>query len=108
MRWLVSLIAAIDGAMLPTLSTPRLKIQPISAVHAPLLACVRCSAAARIQASYIPDNVRSGRLLQRLGFQREGLAPRYLFIDGAWRDHVITALINPHFDDGVFKRSATG
>lgn len=59
----------------------------------------------RIQASYIPENLRSGRLLQRLGFRREGVAPQYLFIDGAWRDHVVTALINPHFDDSIFNRS---
>ena len=58
----------------------------------------------RIQASYIPENIRSGRLLQKLGFRREGLAPQYLFIDGAWRDHVITALTNPRFDDSVFRR----
>ena len=57
----------------------------------------------RIQASYIPANVRSGRLLQRLGFRREGVAPKYLFINGEWRDHVITALLNPQFDDSVFQ-----
>lgn len=60
----------------------------------------------RIQANYIPDNVRSGRLLQRIGFRREGVAPQYLFIDGAWRDHVITALINPRFDDAIFRRAS--
>jgi ribosomal-protein-alanine N-acetyltransferase len=45
----------------------------------------------RIGANYIPDNVRSGRLLQRLGFAVEGYAEKYLFINGAWRDHVLTA-----------------
>lgn len=60
----------------------------------------------RIQASYMPSNIRSSRLLRKLGFRREGLAPQYLFIDGTWRDHVVTALINPRFDDGVFRRSA--
>ena len=49
----------------------------------------------RIQANYVPVNARSGRLLERLGFTREGLARNYLFVDGAWRDHVLTALINP-------------
>ena len=58
----------------------------------------------RIQASHIPENICSGRLLQRLGFRREGLAPQYVFIDGAWRDHVITALTNPRFDDSVFRQ----
>jgi ribosomal-protein-alanine N-acetyltransferase len=48
----------------------------------------------RIMANYQPQNERSGRLLERLGFVREGFAPRYLFIDGEWRDHVLTALIS--------------
>jgi [ribosomal protein S5]-alanine N-acetyltransferase len=49
----------------------------------------------RIAANYLPHNVRSARLLTRLGFRIEGYAENYLFIDGAWRDHVLTALINP-------------
>jgi ribosomal-protein-alanine N-acetyltransferase len=52
----------------------------------------------RIMANYRPENARSGKLLERLGFVREGLAKDYLFIDGAWRDHVLTALVNPDFD----------
>jgi [ribosomal protein S5]-alanine N-acetyltransferase len=52
----------------------------------------------RIMANYRPENYRSARLLQRLGFRREGMAANYLFIDGAWRDHVLTALENPDFD----------
>jgi ribosomal-protein-alanine N-acetyltransferase len=49
----------------------------------------------RIMANYRPENERSARLLERLGFAREGLARDYLFIDGEWRDHVLTALVNP-------------
>jgi ribosomal-protein-alanine N-acetyltransferase len=56
----------------------------------------------RIQANYVPSNVRSARLLQRLGFRKEGVAADYLYIDGAWRDHVLTALVNPGFDDSIF------
>ena len=56
----------------------------------------------RIQANYVPNNERSGRLLQRLGFEREGLARDYLYIDGAWRDHILTARLNPAFDRSVF------
>jgi [ribosomal protein S5]-alanine N-acetyltransferase len=52
----------------------------------------------RIMANYRPENERSGKLLERLGFSREGLAKDYLFIDGAWRDHVLTSLVNPSFD----------
>jgi len=46
----------------------------------------------RVQAAFVPENVRSAKLLERLGFERIGLARRYLFIDGAWRDHVLSAL----------------
>lgn len=49
----------------------------------------------RVMANYQPDNERSGRLLARLGFEREGYAKDYLMIDGAWRDHVLTALVRP-------------
>ena len=52
----------------------------------------------RIMANYRPENERSRRLLEKLGFQREGLARDYLFIDGAWRDHVLTSLSHPAFD----------
>lgn len=49
----------------------------------------------RVMANYVPENLRSARLLERLGFVREGLAPAYLHIAGAWRDHVLTSLVNP-------------
>lgn len=52
----------------------------------------------RIMAHFRPENVRSARVLERLGFVREGLARDYLFIDGAWRDHVLTALTHPGYD----------
>ncbi len=49
----------------------------------------------RVEANYMPINERSGRLLRRLGFVVEGYARDYLFIDGAWRDHILTARTNP-------------
>jgi len=49
----------------------------------------------RIQANYVPINERSGKVLRRLGFVVEGYARDYLFIGGAWRDHVLTSLTNP-------------
>lgn len=51
----------------------------------------------RVQANARPENTRSLALLDRLGFAREGLARAYLFIDGAWRDHVLTARVHPHW-----------
>jgi len=47
----------------------------------------------RVMANYIPENERSGALLQRLGFEREGYARKYLKIAGCWQDHVLTALL---------------
>jgi ribosomal-protein-alanine N-acetyltransferase len=46
----------------------------------------------RLQAAVQPDNARSRRLLESTGWREEGFAPRYLFIDGAWRDHVLYAV----------------
>jgi ribosomal-protein-alanine N-acetyltransferase len=45
----------------------------------------------RIGANYRPTNERSGALLRRLGFVVEGYARDYLFNDGVWHDHILTA-----------------
>ncbi|MCK9697987.1 GNAT family N-acetyltransferase [Pseudomonas syringae] len=50
----------------------------------------------RIMASHMPANVRSERLLQSLGFEKEGHARAYLKIAGVWENHVLRALINPN------------
>lgn len=49
----------------------------------------------RVMANYMPCNRRSGNLLKRLGFSEEGLAKKYLKINGCWEDHVLTSLVNP-------------
>ena len=54
----------------------------------------------RIMANYVPTNERSGRLLRKLGFTVEGYARDYLFINGEWRDHVLTSLTNPRTQPG--------
>ena len=48
----------------------------------------------RIMASYMPHNLRSEAVLERLGFEREGLSKQSLLINGQWRDHILTAMIN--------------
>ena len=59
----------------------------------------------RVQANHLPENRRSAALLARLGFVREGLAKDYLYIDGAWRDHVLNAITNPAFDASALSRT---
>ena len=51
----------------------------------------------RIMAAYLPLNKRSGKLLGRLGFEKEGLARKYLKIDGRREDHLLTSLINDSY-----------
>jgi ribosomal-protein-alanine N-acetyltransferase len=46
----------------------------------------------RIEVNIRPENVASRRVVEKLGFREEAYHPRYLHIDGAWRDHVGYAL----------------
>lgn len=47
----------------------------------------------RLEAACLPSNMASEGLLRKLGFRQEGYARAYLRIDGAWRDHLMFALL---------------
>jgi ribosomal-protein-alanine N-acetyltransferase len=47
----------------------------------------------RIEAACLTDNDASKNLLTRVGFRQEGLARRYLLINGEWADHLLFALL---------------
>jgi [ribosomal protein S5]-alanine N-acetyltransferase len=47
----------------------------------------------RIEAACLPANEPSKNLLMKAGFRREGLATRYLQINGEWQDHILFALL---------------
>ncbi|HEY6578150.1 MAG TPA: GNAT family N-acetyltransferase [Rhizomicrobium sp.] len=47
----------------------------------------------RIEAACLPSNEASRNLLAKAGFRQEGLARRYLQINGEWQDHVLFALL---------------
>jgi ribosomal-protein-alanine N-acetyltransferase len=48
----------------------------------------------RLEANIQPDNLRSIRLVESLGFECEGYSPRYLMVNGKWRDHERWALLS--------------
>jgi ribosomal-protein-alanine N-acetyltransferase len=43
----------------------------------------------RVEAGTLLDNLASQRVLEKNGFERIGIARRYLSIGGDWRDHVL-------------------
>jgi ribosomal-protein-alanine N-acetyltransferase len=48
----------------------------------------------RIEANIMPRNQRSRRVAEKLGFLEEGLARKYLKINGVWEDHIHYVLLN--------------
>ncbi len=46
----------------------------------------------RLQAGVMPRNVASIRVLEKSGFRFEGMAARYLNINGVWEDHKLYAV----------------
>jgi len=48
----------------------------------------------RLEAACIPSNAASIRLLEKMGFAREGYAREYLCINGLWQDHLLFARLN--------------
>jgi ribosomal-protein-alanine N-acetyltransferase len=51
----------------------------------------------RIEAACIPTNTPSVRVLEKCGFTREGLARRYLCINGVWQDHFLYGMLHEDF-----------
>jgi len=48
----------------------------------------------RIEANIMPKNKASLKVVEKLGFNHEGLARKYLKINGKWEDHIHMVLIN--------------
>lgn len=52
----------------------------------------------RLQVSIIPRNERSRRVMEKLDFRCEGVAERYLEINGVWEDHVRYAMTTEEWE----------
>lgn len=48
----------------------------------------------RVEANYATTNTRSARVLDKLGFEKVGVAPKYLQLNGEWVDHVLTQKVH--------------
>jgi ribosomal-protein-alanine N-acetyltransferase len=70
----------------------------LSAVRAVTAFCFGRLRLHRVEAACIPMNVASKGVLEKAGFQQEGLAREYLKIDGVWRDHLLFGLVSPRGD----------
>jgi ribosomal-protein-alanine N-acetyltransferase len=53
----------------------------------------------RVQIAIIPRNESSRRVVAKLGIRDEGLAVRYLEIDGIWEDHIRYAITHEEWDE---------
>jgi ribosomal-protein-alanine N-acetyltransferase len=69
------------------------------AVRATTTFAFRVAGLHRLQAAVMPGNTASLRVLERVGYRREGAAQRYLCIAGTWEDHVIFAVTSEEWRD---------
>ena len=58
----------------------------------------------RVEIAIRPENTNSLRVVEKLGIREIGYAPRYLHIDGAWRDHRIYAITVEECTNGMVSR----
>lgn len=66
--------------------------------------CFRTLGLHRIEVCIRPENLPSRRVVEKLGFREEGLRPRFLHIDGDWRDHLVFALTAEEAPEGLLAR----
>lgn len=58
----------------------------------------------RVEIAIRPENTASLRVVEKLGFPEIGYAPRFLHINGAWRDHRLFALCREDVPGGLLRR----
>jgi [ribosomal protein S5]-alanine N-acetyltransferase len=58
----------------------------------------------RMEIAVRPENTNSLRVVEKLGLREIGYAPKYLHINGDWRDHRIFAITVEECPDGLLSR----
>jgi len=58
----------------------------------------------RVEIAIRPENSNSLRVVEKLEIREVGFAPKFLHIDGAWRDHRIYAITVEECPDGMLSR----
>lgn len=58
----------------------------------------------RMEICIRPENLKSLRVVAKLGFRYEGLKRRYIHINGDWRDHYCFGLVAEEVPGGVLRR----
>ena len=61
----------------------------------------------RVEAACLLHNDASRRLLGKLGFKEEGIARRYLCINGRWQDHVMHAILRDDPRPSIVRRATS-
>ena len=68
--------------------------------------CFTAAGLHRIEIAIRPENTNSLRVVEKLGLHEVGYAPRYLHIDGEWRDHRLYAVTVEECPEGLLARLA--
>lgn len=66
--------------------------------------CFQVMGLHRIEIAIRPENGKSLRVVQKLGFRSEGVRPAFLHINDQWRDHLIFALHADEAGEGLLDR----
>jgi len=66
--------------------------------------CFTTAGLHRVEVCIRPENTNSLRVVEKLGIHEVGYAPRFLHIDGAWRDHRIFAVTAEEYPGGLVAR----
>jgi ribosomal-protein-alanine N-acetyltransferase len=58
----------------------------------------------RIEIAIRPENIKSLRVVEKLGLRKEGTRPKFLHINGDWRDHLIFAINEDELSESLVSK----